>query len=272
MTRTLVVRLGALGDAVLTLPALAHLLGRGDDVTLLGLPASWAFLPRRERLRIEDADGPRSRGIFSGAVPAAASGFDRAIVMLGAVTVAEALTRAGIATTHVPPLKPGEAGEHAALRLLRGVGDGAIDAEAVQRLIAADAGGEEYDLVLHPGSGGKAKRWPADRYAALARRFRAPLILLGPAEEELVPVFDGLTVAQDWPLRQVVALLARAHAFVGNDSGVSHLASWLCPTLALFGPTDPAVWAPAGPHAKVLAAPGGDLGRLTVDDVAARLA
>ncbi|MBM3548358.1 MAG: glycosyltransferase family 9 protein [Alphaproteobacteria bacterium] len=272
MIRTLVVRLGALGDAVLTLPALAHLLARGDTVTVLGLPASWAFLPRRDRLRIEDADGPRSRGLFSGAASDATSGFDRAVVMLGNVSVADALTRAGIATTHVSPIKPGEAGEHAALRLLRGVGGTSVDAEAVRALIAPDPGGEEYDLVLHPGSGGKHKRWPADRFAALARRFRSPLILLGPAEEELTPVFDGLNVAQAWPMRQVVSLLAKAHAFVGNDSGVSHLASWLCPTLALFGPTDPKVWAPAGPRGNLLVAPEGDLSRLTVDDVAGRLA
>jgi hypothetical protein len=272
MTRTLVVRLGALGDAVLTLPALAHLLARGDEVTVLGLPASWSFLPRRDRLRIEDADGPRSRGIFSGAASEAASGFNRAIVMLGAASVAEALARTGIPTTHVPPLKPGEKGQHAALRLLRGVGGTIIDAEAVRRLISPDPGGEEFDLVLHPGSGGREKRWPEDRFAALARRFRSPLVLLGPAEDELAPVFDGLTVAQGWPLRQIVSLLANAHSFVGNDSGVSHLASWLCPTLALFGPTDPAGWAPAGPRAKVLTAPGGDLERLTVDEVAAHLA
>ncbi|MBM3535739.1 MAG: glycosyltransferase family 9 protein [Alphaproteobacteria bacterium] len=269
--RTLVVRLGALGDAVLTLPALAHLLARGDEVTVLGLPASWAFLARHDRLRIEDADGPRSRGIFSGAASEAASGFERAIVMLGAASVAEALTRAGIATLHVPPLKPGERGEHAALRLLRGVGGSSIDAEAVRRLIAPDPGGEEYDLVLHPGSAGIAKRWPAERFAALARRFRSPLILLGPAEAELAPVFDGLAVAQSWPLRQVVSLLAAAHGFVGNDSGISHLASWLCPMLALFGPTDSVVWAPVGPHAKVLAAAHGDLSRLTVDAVSAHL-
>lgn len=268
--RTLVVRLGALGDAVLTLPALAHLLARGDEVTVLGVQASWAFLPRGDRLRIEDADGPRSRGLFAG-VAETVQGFDRAIVMLGSASIADALIRAGIAAVHVPPVKPGEGGEHAALRLLRGVGGAGIDAAAVRRLIAPDPGNEAYDLVLHPGSGGKAKRWPAERFAALARRFRSPLILLGPAEDDLAPVFDGLTVARGWPLRQIASLLASARGFIGNNSGISHLASRLCPTLALFGPTDPAVWAPTGPHATVLTAPQGDLSRLTVDEVSAHL-
>ena len=51
------------------------------------------------------------------------------------------------------------------------------------------------------------------------------------------------------------AVLAHAGLYVGNDSGVSHLAAaWGAPALALFGPTDPAQWAPVGPHVKVLRA------------------
>jgi ADP-heptose:LPS heptosyltransferase len=53
---------------------------------------------------------------------------------------------------------------------------------------------------------------------------------------------------RDVPLRVLGALLGRAGLYVGNDSGVSHLAAAAgAPTLALFGPTDPAVWAPVGP-------------------------
>ena len=269
--RTLVVRLGALGDAVLTLPALAHLVAQGDDVTVLGVPASWGFLPETSAIRIEDVEVPRWRGLFSGADVEAARGFDRAIIMLGVPAVAEALSRAGVPTLHIHPMRPGESGEHAASRLLQGVGGSRFDSAAVRAIIAPDAGGTAHDLVLHPGSGGRMKRWPAARFADLARRSSDPLVLLGPAEDDLAPAFDGVPVARNWPLRQVVAKLAVARAFVGNDSGVSHLASWLCPTLALFGPTDPAVWAPAGARARVLAAPAGDLARLSVEDVARHL-
>ena len=132
-------------------------------------------------------------------------------------------------------------------------------------LIAPEFDGDVHDLILHPGSGGTSKRWPAERFAELARRAAAPLILLGPAEDDLASAFDGLPLARDLPLPRVVATLAKARAFVGNDSGVSHLASWLCPTLALFGPTDPKVWAPAGPMTQVLTAPKGNLSRLVVD-------
>lgn len=263
--RTLVVRLGALGDAVLTLPALAHLIAEGDEVTVLGVPASWAFLPAGDRLCIEDADARKWRGLFSGEPVEAVLAFDRAILLL-----ASALP-VGIPAVHVPPMRPGEGGEHAARRLLRGVGGSAVEPDAVRALIAPDAGGDPHDLVLHPGSGGRTKRWPAARFAELARRARSPLVLLGPADDDLAPDFAGLPVARSWPLRRVVAALAAARAFVGNDSGVSHLAGWLCPTLALFGPTDPAVWAPAGPQARVLVAPDGELARLAVDEVARAL-
>lgn len=271
MARTLVVRLGALGDAVLTLPALAHLIACGDDVTVLGVPASWSFLPSSGPIAIADAEAAEWRSLFSGEAVAAIRGFDRVVVMLGKPDVAEATSRAGIATQRVTPVRPGQSGVHAAERLLLGVGGAEVDPEAVRLLIAPAPDGDAHDLVLHPGSGGKMKRWPAERFAELARRAKAPLILLGPAEEDLASAFEGLPVARDWALPRVAATLAKARAFVGNDSGVSHLASWLCPTLALFGPTDPKVWAPAGPTAHVMAAPKGDLSRLSVDEVAGRL-
>ena len=114
-------------------------------------------------------------------------------------------------------------------------------------------------LAIHPGSGSPAKNWPARRFAALVRSLGAArwLLVRGPADDaaaalETVP---GARVARDLPLRVLAALLARAGAYVGNDSGVTHLAAATgVPTLALFGPTDPRVWAPVGPRVTVLAA------------------
>lgn len=271
MARTLVVRLGALGDAVLTMPALAHLIARGDDVTVLGVPASWAFLPSSGPIRIADAESAEWRALFSGEAVATVRDFERVVVMLAKTEVAEATSRAGIPTQRITPVRPGQSGVHAAERLLLGVGGAEVDPEAVRLLIAPEPDGDVHDLVLHPGSGGKPKRWPAERFAALARRASSPLIFLGPAEDDLAHMFDGLPVARDLPLARVSAILAKARTFVGNDSGVSHLASWLCPTLALFGPTDPKVWAPAGPMARVLAAPKGNLAQLSVDEVSGAL-
>ena len=100
-------------------------------------------------------------------------------------------------------------------------------------------------LAIHPGSGALAKNWPLERFAELAGQLGpGPFLLVeGPAEAGAglglgeAPAFVR---ASQLPLRTLGAVLARAGLFVGNDSGVSHLAAaWGAPTLALFGPTDP---------------------------------
>jgi ADP-heptose:LPS heptosyltransferase len=117
-------------------------------------------------------------------------------------------------------------------------------------------------VAVHPGSGSPAKNWPFERFVEAARVLaggRRWLLVAGPAERELEPPADAV-LARDWPLRLLAAALARAGLFLGNDAGVSHLAAAAgAPTLALFGPTDPALWAPVGPRVMSLVAPGGSL-------------
>ncbi len=80
----------------------------------------------------------------------------------------------------------------------------------------------------------------------------------------------GALLARDLPLRALAAALARAGLFLGNDSGVAHLAA-ACGTrtLALFGPTDPTLWAPVGRSVATLRPASGNLADLPVDDVVA---
>jgi heptosyltransferase-2 len=126
-------------------------------------------------------------------------------------------------------------------------------------------------VAVHPGSGSPAKNWPCERFAAVARKLspgRPCLLVLGPAEAA-APPFEGAIAARSWPVRALGAALSRAGVFLGNDSGISHLAAAAgAPTLALFGPTDPAIWAPVGPRATSLRAPGGALAHLGVEEVA----
>ncbi|HSD29004.1 MAG TPA: glycosyltransferase family 9 protein, partial [Vicinamibacteria bacterium] len=98
---------------------------------------------------------------------------------------------------------------------------------------------------------------------------RSWLLLLGPAEVDVSPP-PGALVARGLPLRRLGAVLARAGLFLGNDSGVAHLAA-ACGTrtLALFGPTDPAQWSPVGRAVRTLRAASGRLDDLEVDDVLA---
>jgi len=130
-------------------------------------------------------------------------------------------------------------------------------------------------LALHPGSGSPSKNWPADRFAALAEAL-APrqrvLIVEGPADRDAASrvraLLPGAVIARDLPLRVLGALLSGAGLYVGNDSGVGHLAAaYGARCLVLFGPTDPDVWKPLGPRVRVLRAPGGHLDALDVSAV-----
>jgi heptosyltransferase-3 len=144
------------------------------------------------------------------------------------------------------------------------------------------AGNSTRVIALHPGSGGAAKRWPPERFAGLASSIRemgyAPLVVEGPQEGALVRRIAELTdgaapIARNLAIGMAAALLRRCSAYVGNDSGMTHLAGLLgVPTLALFGPTDPIQWVPLGPHVRIVHAPGGHMTSLDIPVVREALA
>ncbi|MEJ5366657.1 MAG: glycosyltransferase family 9 protein [Desulfosoma sp.] len=117
--------------------------------------------------------------------------------------------------------------------------------------------------VVHVGSGGLGKVWPVARWRALFEEtegfFGVPTVLLsGPADEALAPFVAKCSATWGWPvyqsgdLRELAALLSGAVFFMGCDSGVSHVAAAMkVPGLVIFGPTDPAVWAPIGEHVTI---------------------
>jgi ADP-heptose:LPS heptosyltransferase len=136
-------------------------------------------------------------------------------------------------------------------------------------------------VVLAPGSGGRAKCWPRDHWLRLATelaRAAAIEVVVGPTELErddprawVWPVPVGFVVEAE-PAGLAVRLEG-AVAFVGNDSGPTHLAAMLAvPTVALFGPSDAVVFAPQGPRAVVLLAPRGELAALAPAVVLAAVA
>jgi hypothetical protein len=112
-------------------------------------------------------------------------------------------------------------------------------------------------IVLHPGSGSPAKNWPIDRFVSLAAALAGtgPIAwVVGPVEEEsgvaariAAAAIPGAILWRGLPLADLASRLSGARMFVGNDSGVAHLAAAVgCPTVVLFGVSDPAVWAPRG--------------------------
>ena len=131
-------------------------------------------------------------------------------------------------------------------------------------LTEAGAGRDQKLVVIQPGSGGQEKCWYIGNFltvaAGLASKGFEVVFLLGPAEQER---FSNATMDQinsvvpclaDLSLTEVLGLLSCAHAFVGNDSGIAHLAGSLgVKAVVVFGPTDPAVYRPVGPAVTALA-------------------
>jgi ADP-heptose:LPS heptosyltransferase len=106
-------------------------------------------------------------------------------------------------------------------------------------------------LALHTGAGGRAKRWDAAGFVQVGEWWRAEggavLEIAGPAESGELSLL-GATSVREWPLTDLAALLSRVDLYVGNDSGVSHLAGAVGASgVVLFGPTDPRRWRPVSP-------------------------
>ncbi len=140
-------------------------------------------------------------------------------------------------------------------------------------------------VALHPGSGSVRKCWPVEHFAEvmyyLWQRNRGILVLAGPAEEERLVLLQSLLRAYpqsglceyliDAPLLTIAQRLQQCHCYIGNDSGLTHLAAMLgLPTLALFGPSDPVIWHPPGPSVTVLYEQA--LEQLSVETVIRKLA
>jgi ADP-heptose:LPS heptosyltransferase len=326
MRQITVIRPGALGDTLLTLPALALLRAWAPSARL-------TFIARADVLPLARASGladntypwdlPDWAALFDLATTAARLTPRARAALAGADAViawapdpggalAAILRHLGVGRTVVAPGRPDEAPgspvEHTALWLARSLSPLGISApgdnDTLWRALPPLRWSEEAQLqarrvwdelglldanviALHPGSGGAAKRWAPERFAALARRITSasytPLLLAGEAEEAVAasilsaasPVAPkggedapALLVASGLDVTALAALLARCAGYVGNDSGVSHLAGLLgLPTVAIFGLTDPARWAPLGPRVWTVRAPEGDLARLEPETV-----
>jgi heptosyltransferase-3 len=259
---TLVLFPGALGDLLCCWPAVAALARRGP-LTLAAHPAALSALPvgactmlsidRREFADLF-ADGPLapSTRMLLGSYGRVESFTGHAVEGFAA-RLAQA--------TGVPPsvhaFRAMRAGEHASAyyaRCLR------VDLEPYQLPVAATAlrwTDELWDrrrfeartLALHPGSGSAEKNWLGMPAAARAWRDAGGHVvaLLGPAERE-PPIELPYDVAlRNQPLAHVAAVLQRADRYLGNDSGITHLAGLVgARGVALFGNSDPAIWRPLG--------------------------
>lgn len=122
---------------------------------------------------------------------------------------------------------------------------------------------KEARFFVHPGSGSGLKNWPPENFAGLMKKASESLplaewtVLEGPSDQETVAALcrlwkGHLQVFRPGSLCRLASILKEGYLFVGNDSGVTHLAAFLgIPTLALFGPSDPKIWSPLGRQVRV---------------------
>ena len=287
MRRVLVLRGGAIGDVILTLPALGALrlafpnaridiMGDAKRLCLARHPAyadAIADAERREMYRLFSRE-PR----VPQQLAAYLSAFDLILSYLPMpdATLADNLKRYCPGEVIVWPPQP-RGGTHATDHLLQPVlrlasqpppaeprvYPGTEARQAADRFWRSAGLPERGVLAVHPGSGGRHKLWPLEGWQhviAWADREGVPGVLIcGPAEAErnLGPLLSGLSpswkVLRNASLPDLAGILAKCDVFAGHDAGVTHLAAAVgTRTLALFGPTDPLVWGPRSQRACVM--------------------
>jgi heptosyltransferase-2 len=304
MNRILVIRGGAIGDFVLTLPAIKLLRDAWPNARLeiLGYKHIVALAEHRgyadETRSIEygalssffakGADLPAELVAYFGS-------FDLIVSYLfDPDGIFEAnLRRCGPMQIVVGPAKLGP-NEHAALQLARPLASlGLRTAIAPPQLFPSEQdhaaaalllGGDAEEMIaVHPGSGSATKNWPVAKWIAVAERLlsqRQRLVVIG-GEADEPQMIEIRRACRSMPIRYVVneplpivaAVLARCAAFVGHDSGISHIAAAVgTPSVLLFGATDPRVWAPQNSNVRILRAASGALSDVAVPDVLAAIA
>ena len=297
----LIMRGGALGDFVLTVPLLRCVRGAFPQarVKLAGHPEI-AQLAVEEGLvdSVERVDSAAFSALFSDSpapgesIAAYLGRFSRVIAVWRDPEgrLLRALGRAGARDVlHVRPIPPEAGGVHAIDYMLSQIPD---DWRAGPRrpAVAPPFGrrrraraflrdelklGRALVVAIHPGSGGRGRNrnWPPGRFAEVAEALRRHggwecFVIRGPADDEAVAQMlhalggGGVPVAGQLTVADLAAVLAEADAFVGNDSGVTHLAAAVgTRTVAVFGATDSALWAPRGRDVRLLKPVAGENGR-----------
>ncbi|MFB3817974.1 MAG: glycosyltransferase family 9 protein [Candidatus Methylomirabilales bacterium] len=294
--RITVIRPGGLGDTLLLLAALQWLRARLPGVRLGLVGSAWAAALRPLvpwPLEVFPFDAPALAPLFGSGSPRGVRPLPPAdaVVLYTAdpgSDFVQNVVRLSACPVLVWPVAPG-AGRHAAQHFVEPLAGSApaladLDPPALcvpdalrawgARWLEAHLAGDVRPLAVHPGSGGRRKCWPPEQFAELIRRRGEPVLLIeGPADAEACrAVREGLggrvplATARDLEVPQLAALLLAAGGYAGNDSGVTHLAAALgLPALAIFGPTDAAVWRPLGKCATVIQPPCGAAWP-TVDD------
>jgi heptosyltransferase III len=258
--RRLLIRPGAIGDCILSSPALEYLASAHTEV--------WISSPVVPLVRFAATVRPLSStgidllGIGDLEIPpllkAMLESYDSVVSWYGEnrPEFREALMRLRVNCTFHPALPPFGFAGHATDFFAEQVG---APRGLVPRIAVESARARE-SVVIQPFSGSPPKNWPLSCYRELAAKLPCNVEWTAGPEEEL-PEATRFTNLAD-----LAAWLAGARLYIGNDSGITHLAAAVgVPTLALFGSSDPRTWAPRGENVFVLHAE--PLYSLTVPEV-----
>jgi heptosyltransferase-3 len=254
--RRLLIRPGALGDFILSLPALESL---RTEYLEVWTPSGHVPLVRfADRVRSISSTGLDLLSITSPPPELVRElrGFDSIISWYGSnrAEFRAAVEDLGLPFHFLPALPAEDAGVHATdfyLGQVREIATRSVDPIPLIRCSRTAEPLEDSGsyAVIHPFSGGLRKNWPLEKFRALAARLErsGPVRWCSGPDD---PPLDGAVQIPN--LYDLACWLAGARLYIGNDSGVTHLAAAAgTPVLALFGPTKPEIWAPRGPHVRV---------------------
>ncbi len=297
--KILVIRGGAIGDFILTLPAIAALRKAFPQAALhiIGYPhvASLAVAGGLAN-EVRSIESRAMAGFFADRGdldPDLAAYFAEFAVIVSYLYDPDQIFRTNVqrcskAQFIAGPHRPEEgANLHAAEAFLQPLNRLAIfDADPAPRLDLGKAGAAELGpgkwLAVHPGSGSERKNWPEARWAEflaeLAQISAWNLLLVGgEAEGERLDRLgrrlpEGRRrLARNLALPELGRRLRECHFFIGHDSGITHLAGAVGLTgLVLWGESKPEVWRPLNPGLRLLRAPDG-LSELKVSEVFAQI-
>jgi len=249
--KRLLIRPGGIGDLILSLPALESLRTAYTEV--------WVSGPNVPLIRFADgvrsiaATGLNLLGVTDPPAHLIAQlrSFDSIVSWYGAnrPEFRDLTESLGLPVTFHSALPPPDNFEHATDFYLQQVGSrpGAIPNIPCDGA-RCDVPHEPF-AVIHPFSGSPRKNWPLGKFRALARGLEHTMPVRWCAGREDPPV-EGAVLIDN--LYDLACWLARAGLYIGNDSGITHLAAAVgTPVLALFGPTDPAVWGPRNTNVRI---------------------
>jgi len=301
MKRILVIRGGAIGDFILTLPALKALREANPDaeIDVLGYKHIAELVNNRFYANcVRSIEyGPLSRFFAKDCelcsdLRSYFASFDLVVSYLfdPDQIFENNLRRCGVGQFIRGPAKI-DAGEHAARQLAQPLEQLGIAVDELRAKLYPSAADRQVAreflrhcsqpiVALHPGSGSEGKNWPLENWIALGNTLLTSpdfigsiVVVCGDADEtktqRLKAIWSDPRVrfAENLTLPHLAAVLEHV-TFVGHDSGISHLAAAIgCNCILLFGPTDPDVWAPQGENVSLIRASDRDLRSISVREV-----